>query len=67
MLAYLNCPLCHLSIEQRRGRPALTECPRCHAQGRAVPLFKSRLQWLDLAAADDPVVRPDVATAGAEA
>jgi len=67
MSAYLNCPLCHLSIEQRRGRPPLTECPRCHAQGRAVLLFKSRLQWPELGAADDPVRRPDPATAGAEA
>jgi hypothetical protein len=43
-MRYLNCPRCHLSIEQRRGRPALQDCPRCVAKlGETTPLFRSPL------------------------
>jgi hypothetical protein len=43
-LAYLNCTRCQLSIEERRGRPALDDCPRCLARlGARNPLFRSRL------------------------
>ena len=45
-MRYLNCPCCHLSIEQRRGRPALQDCPRCLAKlGERTPLFASPLPF----------------------
>ena len=50
LMAYLNCPLCHLSIEQRSGRPVLDKCPRCRVRrGSVQPLFRSRLPWRELA------------------
>jgi hypothetical protein len=53
-----------LSIEQRRGRPALKECPRCLAKlGESTPLFPSPLPFSLLGGTTEDAVRHPAVTA----
>jgi hypothetical protein len=43
-VSYMNCPRCGLSIQVRRGRETIRNCPRCVARHRLlVELFASAL------------------------
>jgi len=50
-MTYLNCPVCHLSIEHASAGPCWRSAPgAARERGYAQPVFRSRLPWRELGA-----------------